>query len=78
MRKYCALFSCDEWKSRDSMRLLGVFTLPKLKTLIRKKIKSGDFEFGRDTKEIKEMFAHDLDIALTYGHIQELSINEEL
>ncbi len=77
--KYYALFSCDQWKSHSSMSLIGVFTLLKLRSAIRKRIKSKNFSFdGYDIKEIKNMSIHDLDIALQYGSIIELSINETL
>ena len=39
--------SCDEWESRDSMRLELITTsAKKLKDFISKKIKAGDFEYN--------------------------------
>lgn len=77
-RKYYALFSCNEWKERASMDLIGVFTENKIRQIIRKKIKKNDFEYGADIKEIQTGDIDHIDTLLKYGFIQELNINEEL
>ncbi len=75
-RKYYELFSCDEWKSHASMSLVGVFNFTKLKRIIKDRVKKDKFEFGRDIKEIDKMTWHEIEVALAYGYIQELELNE--
>lgn len=78
-RRYYGLFSCDEWKSHSSMNLIGVFTLTKLRKLVKERVKKGDFEFGGERiTEIDNMDFDSIDTMLTYGYIIELGINEEL
>lgn len=41
------VFACDEWKSKDSMRLLMATTsVRKLKSFIVRKISQGEFDYG--------------------------------
>lgn len=76
-RQYYVLFTCDEWKSYASMSLVGVFTLTKLRKVVKRRIKKGDFEYGRDIKEIDEIDGNEIDKLLTYGFIQSIELNEE-
>lgn len=78
MRPYYALFSCDQWKMKNSMNLLGVFNETQLKVAVRKMINSKDFEFESDVREIKNMTPHEMDVHLTYGFIQPVTLNELL
>jgi hypothetical protein len=41
MRTVYVVFSCDKWKSRDSMRLIGITTgLPKLRSSVKELIRN--------------------------------------
>lgn len=46
-RQIFLVFSCDEWKSRDSMRLdMATMNVRHLRHFISEKIKKGDYEYG--------------------------------
>lgn len=78
-RKHYALFSCDSWKSFDSMSFIGVFTFNALKKVIKRKIKNDDFEIGLvNVNEIDNMEVQEINSRLMYGYIEEITINEEL
>lgn len=76
-KSYYALFRCDEWKSKSSMSLVGVFTQDRLISQLNKEIEEGDMEFGRDGS-LNALPIRDIESSLKYGFIQELSINEVL
>mgnify|MGYP006307646405 CR=1 FL=1 len=43
------LFTCDQWKFRDSMRLVGIFLDPlEVKKAIKKLIKNGVIELDKE------------------------------
>ena len=77
-QKYFVLFECDEWKSHESMRLCGVFTEKRMRELVEEKIEDGAMELQDVPKTIAEMTPIELDIALVYGYIEEITIDEEL
>ena len=68
------LFSCDEWKSKSSMRLMGVFTtVEALWDTVCKLVEADDMEWsynptGQDPYSINS--------ALKYGHINTVTSNE--
>ena len=72
--KYYALFTCDQWKSRDSMQFMGVFTKTRLISIINKGSNVFDFEEALN----KSMDVREMNNSITYGYIEELSINEVL
>jgi hypothetical protein len=72
--KYYALFTCDQWKSRDSMQFMGVFTKNRLISIINKGSNVFDFEEAFN----KSMDVREMNNSIAYGYIEELSINEVL
>lgn len=70
--KYYALFTCDLWKSKESMKLLGVFTKSRLIATLK------DDRFSLNDPINKTMDCRELNDICTYGYIEELSINEIL
>lgn len=78
MREYYILFNCDEWKGYSSMRLVGVFNRTQLIKILKRRIKKGEYEFGRDIKEIDNLSIQEIDASLVYGYIQETRLNEIL
>ena len=78
MREYYALFSCNEWKNHSSMNLIGIFNGTQLLKVIKRRIKKGEFKFGRDFKDLDVLDVHEIDSSLEYGFIQSLSLNEEI
>lgn len=75
--KYFALFSCDEWKGHSSMRLIGVFTREGLNKQLNKEVEGGNMELS-ESDALEELSIKEIDNSLSYGFIQELSINEAL
>ena len=71
------VYSCDEWTSRDSMRLeMATTSVRRLKAFIAKKIKDGDYNYDSNdhTKQVAEFkrdFVHKgrdyINSKLTYG-----------
>lgn len=84
MKELYALFACDEWKSRDSMRLVGVFNRSGLNKAVLERLNRGEFELydtavPMSLREVKSyIHVKDLDTELTYASIQQLAVNEEL
>lgn len=76
MREYYVLFSCDDWKSHSSMSLIGVFSRKKLEKTIRKFVKDGSMKFNRELKTLPELSVHDIEVALEFGFIQSIHLNE--
>ena len=76
-KRYFALFSCDEWKSYKSQRLIGVFDESNLKKIVAEKIKDRDFELNID-KEVEESSIWDLKNCLEYAYIEEIKLNKEI
>lgn len=77
-RQHYALFSCDVWKSNSTMKFMGVFTKPRLLRIIRREIKDNNFEYGCPLSTLEEEDVRSLNDMLTYGYIEEITINEEL
>lgn len=79
---FYALFTCDQWKSYSSMNLIGVFDRTHLNDIILNKVKEEIFELDDSVKlsqgGIQQASIRDIDVALTYGFVQSLTINEEL
>ena len=84
------VYSCDEWASRDSMRLeMATTSVRRLKAFIAKKIKDGDYDYNYDsndhTKQAEE-FKRDFDCEtrdwinskLTYGFYDYTHDGEEI
>jgi len=73
--KIGCLFSCDVWKSRGSMRLLGVFTDPrKLLAAVSKLVVDGAAVSRTDTP-VLEMDERMLADGVDYIHIEWLDEN---
>lgn len=74
--KIFLVYSCDIWKSKDSMRLLMCTSSPqKLESCIVKKIMNDDFYYGyggeQSCSESAAMFKKDLDAAATIAYIND-------
>lgn len=82
MKNIYLLFSCDQWKSKDSMRLVVATTLPdRLTKVISDQIRNDTMEFDRGDelsmtgmlREIKkynpETQLSDLNNFLVYGYV---------
>ena len=70
------LFTCNEWKAKDSMRLVGVFTnRVKLNDQINTMVKEDRIEGHIDASicTIRE-----LNSDYTYLYVQEIEFNEEI
>lgn len=84
MKDLYALFSCDEWKSSDSMRFVGVFNRSGLNKVLLDRLNRGEFELydtavPMSLRELKSyVHVKDLSNELTYAYIQQVAINEEL
>lgn len=77
--RYYALFSCNEWKEYSSMRLIGVFTRESLNEQLKKEIKENNMEiYLGENESIDILSIKTLDIALQYGHIQEITIDQAI
>lgn len=69
--------SCDQWKSHDSMRLVGIFDEENLKKVIIEDVKSKEIELDdRDEKEIEEMDIRTLNGLMTYGYVERIELNQ--
>ena len=61
------LYSCDQWKSHDSMRTLGVFGSEKsLRKAIKKEVKLNNFEIDDESRIDKDDLST-LGSVLDYG-----------
>lgn len=68
------VFYCDEWKSRDSMRLcLATTDVERLKSFLAKKIAAGEFEYGRCKKPTGRKAASQFKEDFDYMDIRELN-----
>lgn len=74
------LFTCDDWKTRDSMSLLMVTTsVRKLKSFIVRKIADETFVYDNDgfsSSAQVELFESDFESGLIYGNLS--VINDRL
>ncbi len=80
--------SCDEWKSRSSMRIILITTdEDRLKDFLRKQIKNGDMEYdGKTKKRMLENFDEDwltsnmadVNSKLIYGYYEAVADGEEV
>lgn len=77
MEKLYTYFSCDEWKSHSSSRLIGVFTESKLREIILEDLENGDIELC-DIDDINSLSINDINNLIVYGMILEIEINERL
>ena len=72
-------FSCDEWKSKDSMRLKGVFTsLTQLRKGLNQLLDNETIEYiGSYSKDISQCFSFsDFNDNFEYVYIEEIKLNE--
>ncbi len=69
------LFACDEWKSSDSMGLLGVFDESNIKKALEKLLKQGDIELEVD-KAIDEIDIERMNAYVKYAHIEQIELND--
>lgn len=77
--EFFALFTCDEYKSHNSLDLKGVMTKEFLIDFIKKNSNSEDSLFIFDNLEdIECMTIRDINTSLEFGYIEELYINEVL
>ena len=62
-RQIYLVYSCDDWKSTDSMRLeMATTSVRRLKSFIAKKIKAGDYYYGSEEESRQvERFKRDFD-----------------
>ena len=69
---------CDQWKSFGSMGLVGIFDEDRLKREIVKDLDNGNVELdeGTEPEDIQSMSWKDIEIRLTYGNIQPITLNE--
>ena len=67
------LFSCDEWKSYNSMRVVGIYScLEKLVQRIEK-------EVSEDNMELDDNYQNntrDINNALTYGYVEYFDVDD--
>jgi cell division FtsZ-interacting protein ZapD len=73
--KLYVLFACDEWKSSDSMGLLGVFDEVKIKEALKKLLKQGDIEL-ETSKSIDEIDVDRLNAYVKYAHVEQYDLND--
>lgn len=74
-----ALFTCDEWKSKDSMRLIGIVSdFGKVYLAARELLENGIIEFADDRKmeDLDDMNLYDMLTLLNYFHIEEVPFND--
>ncbi len=69
------LFTCDEWKSSNSMLLVGVFDESKIKFALKKLLKQSDIELGTE-KSIDEIEIDELNDYVTYAYIEQVDLND--
>lgn len=76
---YYALFSCNEWKEHSSSGLIGVFTREGLNEQLKKEIRENSMEIYLDENESIDILSiQALNIALQYGYIEEITIDEAI
>lgn len=70
-------YLCDEWKSYDSMKLVGVFDSKHLTQIVVNDLRDGTINAGGyEEDEILEMDASQLNTILEYGYIESVMLNE--
>ena len=69
------LYACDEWKSTDSMGLLGVFDEKNIKVALKKMLKQKDIELEVD-KGIDEIDIERINAYVKYAHIEQVDLND--
>jgi hypothetical protein len=78
MTKAVAVFTCDVWKSKDSMRLQGIFTnRKKLLRAIRHMKKNVYITLTAEKmSELKEWTLKDINDKFDYLYVEEITLNE--
>lgn len=72
-------FHCDEWKSRNSMSLIGVFDEEHLRLAVSEDLKRKDVELeGFHSDDEADFSIDELINNLDYAFIQRVSLNERL
>ena len=69
------LYACDEWKSSDSMGLLGVFDEKNIKVALKKMLKQKDIEL-ETSKSIDEIETERLNAYVKYAYIEQFDLND--
>ena len=87
-RQIFLVYACDEWKSKDSMRLeLATTSVRRLKSFVAKKIKDGDYYYNSaresmQVAEFKQDFVHKtrdyINSKLVYGCMDYVYDGEEI
>lgn len=75
MGSYYILFNCNDWKTYDSLELVGVFTRDALIGLLKNRINIGSYKFDTDS-DINDMDVAEIEKIIKYAYIQKLEINE--
>jgi len=79
MEEVYVYYSCDQWKSKDSMSLIGIFTD---KNILIKKIKEdlvkGHIQFYGTIEQFEKGNISELNNNIEYGHIDVLSLNKAI
>lgn len=77
MDKHFIYYHCDQWKMKNSMTVIGVFTEAKLKQIIVEDLRCQDIELDRKSDdEILDMSISTLNSLIQFGHIEEITLNE--
>lgn len=70
------LFTCDEWKTRSTFHLVGVFTDDKaLRKVLRKMAKEGDIVIQG---KLPDMDIYDMQGKIDYASLEIVDLNEEV
>lgn len=90
MENLYAYYTCDEWKSTNSMHLVGIFTETKLREVVLEDYKNNDIELdgyepedlkemkeeGEDVEMINEMGVDAFNDTFIYLYVSSIEINE--
>lgn len=72
------LYSCDEWKSYSSFKLVMASTSDsKIRNEIQKQVKSKNMDYGSNIEDLKEKELNYLNSCLNYGYIEIVVDGEE-
>lgn len=70
------LFTCDEWKTRSTFHLVGIFTDDKaLRKVLRKMAKEGDIVIQG---KLPDMDIYDMQDKIDYAYLEIVDLNKEI